>query len=212
MAISLGTVKADVTIKEYPAYLANNGAVRVYNGSTAYSFGSSTFQSYMIRIGAVESTASRTLNQYYTVLNITSGAGILGSIIMGPPESASASRALTIKTTIDGIATEKVVTVGEAQYNNIVVGPIGAQGFASSSFSDMIMGKNNYQFTNDNTTRDDIIKTTQYVSIVSPDTLQGLGAPVIKFNSSCKVEIKENQAGRSDTYYRDHYALYLITG
>ena len=144
MAISLGTVKADVTIKEYPAYLANNGAVRVYNGSTAYSFGSSTFQSYMIRIGAVESTASRTLNQYYTVLNITSGAGILGSIIMGPPESASASRALTIKTTIDGIATEKVVTVGEAQYNNIVVGPIGAQGFASPSFSDMIIGKNNY--------------------------------------------------------------------
>ena len=50
----------------------------------------------MIRIGAVESTASRTLNQYYTVLNITSGAGILGSIILGPPESASASRALTI--------------------------------------------------------------------------------------------------------------------
>ena len=37
MAISLGTVKADVTIKEYPAYLTNNAAVRVYNGSTAYS-------------------------------------------------------------------------------------------------------------------------------------------------------------------------------
>ena len=31
MAISLGTVKADVTIKEYPSYLSNNGAVRVYN-------------------------------------------------------------------------------------------------------------------------------------------------------------------------------------
>ena len=53
---------------------------------------------------------------------------------MGPPGSASASRAFTIKTTIDGIVTERVVTPGASEYNNIVVGPIGAQGLASSSF------------------------------------------------------------------------------
>lgn len=212
MAISLGTVKPAVTIKDYPTYITNNGAVRVYNGSTVYYLGSSTFQLYMSRQGAVESTASRTQNQYYTVLNITSGKGILGSIIMGPPGASSASRAFTIKTTIDGIVTEKVVTPGASEYNNIVVGPIGAQGFASPSFADMIIGKNNYQFTDDDTVRDDRIRTAQYVSIVTPDSLQGIGAPVIKFNSSCKVEIKENQAGRGDNYYKDLYALYLITG
>lgn len=210
MAISLGLVKPDITIKDYPAY--HSSAVRVYGGGTYYSLGTSTFQTYISNIGAVESTASRTADQYYTVLNVASGRGWLGTIVIGSPGTSSASRTLTIKTTIDGVVTERAVTTGQNNYDWIVIGPIGAQGFASTSYGDVQQGKNNYEWADADGGRDDIIKSVRGIYIVSVSTLIGQGLPLIRFKSSCKVEIKENQAGRADNFYKDHNLTYLVTG
>lgn len=211
MAISLGKPPHQVGFNDLPVVQEHGANFRLYNASTAMSAHENTFQIRLDKHGAYEGTSGRTADQYYTVVNVTSGTGYVGWILTGSNTNTAAT--VTVKCTIDGVAVERTIDPqGGTTYQRCLFGNTGVVATSYQDAEDLYVsyGRPYWEKNFDDDTH--VYYGGWYIYLLPVQEMMKLGVPCMKFNKSLKVEIKESHAGNSDAYYRNHYVHYIITG
>lgn len=212
MAISLGKPPHQTGFNDIPVVQEHGANFRLYNVTSVEESHTNAFQARLNYHGAYENTASRTANQYYTVVNVTSGTGYVGWILTGANTNTAAT--VTVKCTIDGLAVERTIDPqGGTTYQRCLFGNTGIYTSSSNQDAeDMYVGYGRPYWEKNFDDDTHVYYGGWYIFLNPVQELLKLGVPCMKFNKSLKVEIKESHSGNSDWYYRNHYVHYIITG
>ena len=196
-------------LQEHGAYFVLRNVTTAYYGQTTH------FQQRLDQHGASETTSGRTADQYYTVVNVTSGRGVVGWILTS--SGANTASTFTVKCTIDGLAVERTVDPQQGTtYQRVLFGNTGLVN-AAGSYQEMTHvlygnGRTYWESGHDTTTYPAVYYGASYIYLLPAHEMLKLNIPCMQFKKSLKVEIKESHTGSSDQWYRNHYVNYYLTG
>lgn len=145
-------------------------------------------------------SAAITVADTYVTLCDISGAGFMGSVVT--PYSSASAAVQSMRITVDGTAYEITETAPLADYCLVLGGSVG-QSETATTYGGLVSSPNAYFDSGFNVDRSNGVPLyAQYLAVFTPEQKIAFGLPVLRFDSSLKVEVKCSVLSATNPQYR----------